>query len=178
MSKLYLYLLEIMEKQEEVAKKLERIGRRDLAAYCRSIFEPMRQTLNMRGFVGVGAPRGCMPGKRLTAEEVTAGILKSVEAETGLNIAVKALQHVTSGEELVLWIRTLKAMCTKDGGLDKEAYHNALSAVRDSMQFTCDVLKEADVDEAAKPGFEVLIRQYEENITVIEKEIFANRGGN
>ena len=129
------------------------------------------------------SPRGGMPGKKLTADKIIAGVLKGVEKATGKSLALDTLQHVTSVEECKYWIQVLKGMCTDvDGNLDKKAYCSTLNTARDSMLFTCGELRQAikdairDGNESMVPGYETLINQYETNAAAIAAEISANGG--
>lgn len=129
------------------------------------------------------SPGRSMPGEKLTADKIIAGVLKGAEKATGKSLALDTLQHVTSVEECKYWIQVLKAMCTDvDGNLDKKAYCSTLNTARDSMLFTCGELRQAikdairDGNESMVPGYETLINQYETNAAAIAAEISANGG--
>lgn len=122
-------------------------------------------------------------GRKLTADEIIAGLFKGVEKATGKNFATDTIQHVTTPDECREWLKTVKAMHTdKEGKLDKKGYCNALNNVRDNMLFTIQELKKAIEDarrsgeEKAIPGYETLINQYETNAGIIADEIKANGG--
>ncbi len=99
-----------------------------------------------------------------------AAAFKSVRKVTGRNYAAEIMQHVTTEAELQQWLQTVKSMHTKDGKLDKAAYCRDLNTVRDNMLSTISELKKAAED------YESLIKQYESNVGILEKEIRENGG--
>lgn len=122
-------------------------------------------------------------GRKTTINEMLAGVFRGVEKVTGKNLAADTLQHVTTPEECRQWVKTIKAMFTdREGKLDKKGYCNALNTTRDSMLFTVSELQKAIEDarrsrnDAAVPGYEVMIEQYKTNAGILEKEIKKNGG--
>ena len=122
-------------------------------------------------------------GRKLTVNEMMAGVFRGVEKVTGKNLATDTLQYATTPEECRQWVKTVKAMFTdREGKLDKKGYCNALNTTRDNMLFTVSELQKAiedarrSGDAAAVPGYEVMIERNQTNAGILEKEIKSNGG--
>ena len=126
---------------------------------------------------------GSRSGRKLTTDDMIAGIFRGVEKATGKNYATDTLQYATTPEECKVWLRTVKAMFTDAGGkLDKKGYCNALNYTRDNMLFTAGELQKA-IEDARRsgndmpiPGYETLINQHQTNAGLLADEIRANGG--
>lgn len=122
-------------------------------------------------------------GRKLTADDMIAGVFRGVQKATGKNYATDTLQHATTPEECKQWLKTVKAMFTDaDGKLDKKGYCNALNSTRDNMLFTAGELQKAIEDarrsgnDKSIPGYETMINQYQTNAGLLADEIRANGG--